>query len=134
MVTLSKVQLARLPPWYLPRLILPGVKVNAGEEWVRGVFQNGRHRLLESERLGSHDPWRVAQLLVHFDAWCRPGCLVAVVDFDMTSGEANTEALVASNVVALSRLSSVAGVDQYEGQGYVTQRWVNLDLERLPRG
>lgn len=121
----ARAGLLGAPAWFLPRTLLPGCSIFPGDEWVRAVFANGRHRLI-TEELGEHDPWRISQGLLEFDRWARVGRLVAIVNFDMTSGQAHTEALLQRPVLAVARLASVSVGGQYEGQDFLMQRWVNL--------
>lgn len=130
----QKIKLASTPMWYLARAVLPEPSLAAGVEWIRLVFQNGRHRLIDPKMLGEHDPWRIAQGLVAFDLWCTPGRLLAIVDFDMRTAQAHTEALTRVPILAIARLSSVGVGYQFEDQPCNVQRWTNLDLARLANG
>jgi hypothetical protein len=114
------------PAYFLPRALLPNFSCEPGVQWVRPVFLNGRHRMISSEFIGQHEPWRISEGLRRFDEWTRVGCLIAVVDFDMRVAQAKTPELTKAPVLAVARLASVVDGDLFEDQAFLTQRWVNL--------
>ncbi len=122
------------PVYVIPHAMVPTAVLDSHEVWHRALFANGRHRLLESSRLGKLDPWRVAEALVGFDEWARVGYVIAIVDFDLSSKEIDPQAMRRSPCLALARLASVSTGHQHEGQELIVQRWQNLGNFKDHRG